>query len=316
MPLHPDAATYLASAPARPPLDVLGAAGAREWRRRQALLAHDIAVPVGRVVDETIEGPAGAIPLRLYQPTTPPPYPVIVYCHGGGWVTGDRDQVDVLCRLLCQATGALVASVEYHLAPEYPYPAPVDDAYQALVWAQAEARAYGGDPTRLASAGDSSGATLALAAALRALDQGTPRLSALVLAHPPGRPQFDMPSYQAYESGYGLTRADMMWYWAQYLSRPEDRADPYAAPLERKHFRGLPPTILVAAEYDVLRSDVEELEARLRADGVPVRGLYMPGMIHGFFTAAWGASARQQAVNWVADALAAVWSPSGSHPCP
>lgn len=307
MPLHPDARRYLESARNLAPVSELGPARARERRRQQVRDTPDVTVPVARVVDGDIDGPSGPVGVRLYHPTAPAPRPVLVYLHGGGWVMGDLDQVDVACRLLCRATGAVVVSVDYHLAPEHPFPIPVEEAHRVLGWAVERAEDLGGDPRRLTVAGDSSGGNLALAAAMMARDRGGPVLAAMVLVYPVCEARFDTPSYEVYARGYGLTRDDMVWFWKQYAPSVAT-AHPYAAPLRASDLSGLPPAVLVAAEYDVLRSEGQELERRLAEAGVPIVSREFPGLLHGFFTAPWAKTHREQAVTWVAAQLGALWA--------
>jgi len=311
MALRQEAVRYLETVKDLLPVAEVGAKVARERRRRQVQETPDLVVPVDRVEDVAMAGPAGPVALRLYQPATPAPRPVLVYLHGGGWVVGDLDQVDVSCRLMCQATGATVVSVDYHLAPEHPFPTPAEEAYHALVWAVDNGHRWGGDPRRLAVAGDSSGGNLALAAALMARDRGGPALAAMALVYPVADRRFDTASYREFAAGYGLTRADMMWYWAQYVPDAEGDVHPYAAPLRAETLAGLPPTVLVTAEYDVLRSEGEALGDRLAEAGVTVRRRRFEGLIHGFFTAPWAGPHRQEGIGWVARELTPLWAAVG-----
>jgi acetyl esterase len=311
MALHQEAVRYLETVKDLPPVAEVGATVARERRRRQVRETPDLVVPVDRVEDVAMGGPAGPVALRIYQPGTPTPRPVLVYLHGGGWVVGDLDQVDVACRLMCQATGATVVSVDYHLAPEHPFPTPAEEAYHALMWAADNGHRWGGDPRRLAVAGDSSGGNLALAAALMARDRGGPALAAMALVYPVSDRRFDTASYREFAAGYGLTRADMMWYWAQYVPDAEGDVHPYAAPLRAESLTGLPPAVLVTAEYDVLRSEGEALGDRLAEAGVSVRRRRFEGLIHGFFTAPWAGRHRQAGIGWVARELTSLWMAVG-----
>jgi acetyl esterase len=300
VPLHPDAEAYLRVAAAEPPVYTLTPAEARAFRAARVAATPRNPEPVGRVDTLTIPGPNGPIGLRVYRPDASGPHPVMVYFHGGGFVVGNLDQVDSVARMMTNAVPAVVVSVDYHLAPEHPFPEPVEDAYAALAWAGAEATRFGGDPDRLVVAGDSAGGTLAIVSAYAAADRGGPPVRAAVLVYPVCQYRFDTPSYQSFAEGYGLTRAAMQWYWKQYLRRPEDGRHPYAAPLERENLVGFPPALVILAEYDPLRDEGEQFAARLRQAGVPVSVWRAPGMVHGFFSQEWAPESRREAVRRVA----------------
>ena len=188
--------------------------------------------PVDHVADLTIDGPGGDLDLRLYRPGCAEPPPLLVYAHGGGWVVGDLDIQDGLCRALANRTGCALLSVDYRLAPEHPYPAAADDTWAALVWAAANGAEVGVDPHRLGIAGDSAGGHLAAVAALRARDHRSPSLSVCVMLCPVTDCRTDDRSMTELAEGYFLTRERMAWYWDQYAphrNRPDrPRAQPVA----------------------------------------------------------------------------------------
>ena len=185
---------------------------------------------VGTVTEDTVPGPGGDIPVRIYTPAAPTGA-VVVFAHGGGFVFCDLDTHDALCRAMCNGLGAVVVSVDYRLAPEHRWPAAADDVYAVARWADR----FGGP---LVVAGDSAGGNLAAVTALMARDRGGPGIAAQVLLYPALDADFDTESYRAYASGFYNTREAMIWYWDQYLPRPADRAHPYAAPL-RAELAGL-----------------------------------------------------------------------------
>jgi acetyl esterase len=270
--------------------------------RRQALKdLHLPPRPVGGVMDTTLPGPGGPIPIRVYRPQETGPHPLLVYFHGGGWVLGDLDTVDDVCRALCEVCRRVVVSVDYRLAPEHKFPAATDDALAAVRWAAAHAEALGGRAEGLAVAGDSAGGNLATVTALRVRDEGGPGIAAQVLVYPITDHDFDTPSYRLHETGYSLTRAGMMWFWEQYLARPEDADHPWASPLRTVDLTGLPPALVLTAEHDPLRDEGERYADRLREAGVPVRSVRFDGMVHGFFAnAAWDLPQRWTAYETVA----------------
>ncbi|HEY1118966.1 MAG TPA: alpha/beta hydrolase [Acidimicrobiales bacterium] len=236
---------------------------------------------VARIEDLEIPGPAGAIPARLYVPRADGTPPVVVYYHGGGWVLGGIDSHDGTCRALANASGAAVVSVDYRLAPEHPFPAAVDDAWAALEWVAANAAELGGDPSRLAVAGDSAGGNLAAVVAIQARDTGAPALRGQLLVYPVTDATMSHPSIEENGSGYFLTKADMEWFYGHYApERPDDwRLSPLAAP----DLAGLAPALVLTAEYDPLRDEGEAYARRLDDDGVPVELIRKDGLIHGFF---------------------------------
>ncbi|MDT7747855.1 MAG: acetyl esterase [Pseudonocardiales bacterium] len=284
MPVHPEAQGLLdalaeAGLPATEEMTVPAARAATAG----FLALQGEPVEVASVQDRTVPGPAGEIPVRVYTPAGEGPFPVVVYFHGGGWVIGDLEVVDQPCRQLASAAGAIVVSVDYRLAPEHRYPAAFDDSYAATVWVGAHAAEIGGDPARLAVAGDSAGGNLAAAVALAARDRGGPELAAQLLIYPVTDFNFGTASYQDNREGYLLTKGSMQWFWAHYLGAQDLDKDPYACPLRADSLVGLPPAYVATSEYDPLRDEGEAYARRLEEAGVAVTAKRFDGMLHGFF---------------------------------
>jgi acetyl esterase len=244
-------------------------------------------LPVGRIEERKIPGPAGPIRLRVYWPNAAGaanPVPAIVYYHGGGHVIGSLDTHDFVARNLCAGAEALVASVDYRMGPEHKFPAAVDDSFAALAWVHANAPALGADPERIGVHGDSAGANLAAVVALMVRDAGAPRLRLQSLVYPVADYTMSTPSYDKFANGNGiLTREAMLWFRQHYLRRPEDAEDWRASPLKAPSLAGAAPAILVTAECDVLHDEGERYAVALRDAGVPVEYREYAGMIHAFF---------------------------------
>ena len=284
MPLDPQAKAVLDqfASMGGPQLHEMSVAQARELILGMVALAGE-PESVARIENRTVPGPAGQIPVRIYTPVGTAPFPVLVYFHGGGWVIGNLDTHDGICRSLANRVGCLVVSVDYRLAPEHPFPAAPEDCYAATRWLAEHAGSLGGDKGRIAVGGDSAGGNLAAVVALMARDRGGPKLAFQLLVYPATDTDFETRSYRENSEGYFLTRADMVWFWNHYAPRDEDRRNPYAAPLRAASLRGLPPALVITAEFDPLCDDGNAYAARLREDGVPVRLSQQDGLIHGFF---------------------------------
>jgi len=247
--------------------------------------------PVAEVTDLEIPGPAGPIPLRTYRPANETGsagadddlLPVVAFFHGGGWTIGSVADYDPIARQLANATGALVVSVEYRLAPEQPHPAALDDCWAATTWLAEHAGELGGDGTRLVVAGDSAGGNLAAVIAQRATRMGGPDLALQVLVYPVVDCDFDTPSYRANGSGYLLDLPEMAWFFDCYTRGGSAASDPTICALRADDLRGVAPALVITAEYDPLRDEGEAYAAALRAAGVDVVQTRYDGMIHGFF---------------------------------
>jgi acetyl esterase len=266
------------------PIETLSPAEARAQMEATARSRKAEPLPVARVEERTMPGPAGQIRLRLYFPSTEAPVPAIAYYHGGGHVIGSLDSHDLVARNLCAGAGALVASVDYRMGPEHKFPAAVEDSFAALQWVHANAASLGADPARIGVHGDSAGANLAAVVALMARDAGGPRLRLQSLVYPVGDYTLSGASYSKYAQGYGaLTRDAMVWFRNHYLRSAADAGDWRASPLKAPSFAALAPAIVITAECDVLHDDGESYAAALRSAGVAVEYREYPGMIHGFF---------------------------------
>lgn len=241
--------------------------------------AHD----VDRVEDFLVPGPGGDIPVRVYR-NDGRDLPVVIFHHGGGFVFGGLDgYYDPLCRRLATQVECAVVAVDYRLAPEHKFPAAAEDSYAVHSWLASRGADIGIDATRMALVGISAGGNLAAATALRARDENGPKICGVVLFYPvldyhtPGRE-----SYRTFSDGYYLTRADMVWFWRQYLADESDAANPYAAPLRAETLDGIAPTLIFAAECDPLRDEAEAFHRRLADAGVAATLSRCRGMIHGF----------------------------------
>jgi acetyl esterase len=237
--------------------------------------------PVAEEVDLAVPGPAGDIPVRAYVPRGgAAPYPVIVWLHGGGWMLGSIETYRAPVRRLANASGALVLSVEYRLAPEHPYPAAVEDALAAVRWAASDAvGAVGGDPARVAVAGDSAGGNLSAVAARRLRGEVDLRLQALV--YPVTDAGVNTPSFREFGDRFGLTALTMKRFWDVYLDGA-DGTEPDASPLRDPDLAGVAPAWVMTSDHDVLRDEGEAYAAALEGAGVPVELRRWPGTIHGF----------------------------------
>jgi acetyl esterase len=234
--------------------------------------------PVAAVDEVEING----LPARVYTPDDLPEHaPVIMYAHGGGWVAGGLNMQDATCRILANRARAVVVGTTYRLAPEHPFPAAAEDGAANLRWVSANADRLGGDPERVVIMGSSSGANVVASACLRARDEGGPAVALQVLLCPVLDPSLGSRTYKNYGTGYYLTRDQMAWYWAKYLPDAAARNDPYAVP-GCADLAGLPPTIIVTAEFDPLRDEGETYAQQLIAAGVSVTTYRAAGQIHGF----------------------------------
>lgn len=264
--------------------------------------------PLAEVRELSVAGAAGPLAARLYRPLAQDGLPLVVFFHGGGFVIGDLDSHDELCRRLALQSNAVVVSVDYRRAPEAPYPAAALDAFHALRDLAARGAELQVDSSRLAVAGDSAGANLAIAACRQALQQGGPRVAYQCLLYPVTDLRCASPSYEAFAEGYLLSRAMMLWFRAQYLESPDQAHEPLVSPLLASDLAGLPPTTLISAEFDPLRDEGEAFAARLRDAGVAVQLQRAPGMIHGFASFAplveGAAAALEQAASDLRHALA------------
>ena len=238
---------------------------------------------VAAVDDFTVPGPEGEIPVRVFSPGGPGPFPVLMWFHGGGWVIGNIEMSDSTCRRLTNEAGCVVVSVEYQLAPEAKFPAGPEDCYAATRWVAANGDRINTDASRIAVGGDSAGGNLAAVVALMCRDRGGPSLVHQLLVYPVIERNFETSSYQDNKEGYLLSKGMMEWFWGHYLGDESEAEEPYAAPIKAKDLSGLPAAHVITAEFDPLRDEGETYAQRLMEAGVPTRCERYDGMIHGFF---------------------------------
>lgn len=303
MPVTPETQAILdlrANAPALNELPVEEARAAMAAMRPQGGEPESVA----QVHEMTVPGPNGDIPARGYLPTDDPrALPTVVYFHGGGWVLGDLDSHDAVCRALCNRAGMSVLSVDYRLAPEVRYPAAAEDSYAAVEWI-AGMYSQQGQTARIAVAGDSAGGNLAAVVSQMARDRGGPEIGAQILIYPVTDHNFDTESYRVNGGGeYGLSEAGMRWFWDLYLNDDAEGSQPYASPLQANDLSNLPRALTITAEYDSLRDEGEAYAAALAAAGVESSSTRYDGVIHGFVSAFQAVPEGDQALEQIAAEL-------------
>jgi acetyl esterase len=304
MPLDPDIARLLAQIedPATPRIELAEVAEMRALESWMAPWMGDPA-PVADIRHLAIPGPAGVIMARAYYPSKTRALPLLVYLHGGGWVFGSVQNVDVPCRELANASGWIVLVPQYRLAPEARFPAAVLDAHAVVAWVLAHAQSLDADPKRIAIGGDSAGGNLAAAATLLTRDRGETLPVHQLLMYPVLDPYLEGASYREFQDGYLLSRASVVRDWSLYLRDDLDRANPYAAPLRAQSLRGMPAATIFTAQYDPVRDDGAAYAQRLRDDGVDVEYRCFDGLVHAAFQMA-NISVRARAfLRAAADAL-------------
>jgi acetyl esterase len=283
MPLHPAAQQML---------DAMNASGltfrpgTTPEQRRAAMSAVIVdgarIKPVHDVEDRSAPGPAGDIPVRVYRPSADA-RPIVVWLHGGGWVTGSLETHDLTCRLLCAAVDATIVSVDYRLAPETKFPGAVDDCVAAWSWVAAHAADLGGDPGRIAVGGDSAGGNLAAVVALLARDGEVPVPAHQLLVYPVTDYEFESPAMVDNATGYFLEADTMRWFYDHYARTEADVADWRLSPLRVGDVAGVAPATVLTAEFDPLRDQGEAYGRRLQEAGVPTEIVRADGVFHGYF---------------------------------
>jgi acetyl esterase len=236
---------------------------------------------IDSIADALVPGDATSVAVRIYRPSVGTSLPLVLYAHGGGWVTGSLASHDRVCRILASRLHAVVVAVDYRCAPEHVFPAALDDIAAAWQWARANTRSLGADGARFAVAGDSSGGNLVAALTLRLRADGAPLPQLQLLFYPALDATCSRNSYREFATGFNLSAAQMAWYWDAYRAGAAQNM-PELSPLAAGNLAGLPPAIVAIAENDVLRDDGLEYAQGLEAAGVPVQLIRCDGMIHGF----------------------------------
>jgi acetyl esterase/lipase len=274
-------------------------------------------MPLAQVTDIQIQGAAGPIPARVYDPQTGRGgAPVILYFHGGGWVTGTLDTYDASDRALANGTGAIVVSVQYRLGPENRFPAAQNDADAAYVWLLRNAGTIGADPQRIALAGESAGGNLAIDTAIWARDGRLPPPVHQLLVYPVVGTDLTTPSYKETTDAIPLNRRAITWYVGHFTNGPADLKDPRLNLVGAADLHGLPPTTIISAEIDPLRSEGEALAGELAAAGVPVEQRTYTGVTHEFFGMGAVVGEAKRAEDFAAMRLKAAFAPPALTPTP
>jgi acetyl esterase len=307
MPLDPQARAFLDQLAALGGIQLheLPVAQAREAMEAMSAMRAGEPESCADIGDRTIPGPAGEIPVRVYRPVRDGIRPALVYFHGGGWVLGSLETHDAVCRTLANAADCVVVSVDYRLAPEHGFPAAPEDCWAATRWVADHGASIGADGRRLAIGGDSAGGNLTAVVALMARERGGPPIRFQLLVYPVTDFSFDTPSYRDNAEGYLLTTDGMRWFWNHYLAKPATGREPFASPLRAESLKGLPPALVITAEFDPLRDEGEAYARRLREAGVPTTLSRYDGQLHGFFSMGDMIDAGKKALREAAAALRA-----------
>ena len=282
MPVDPQFALLLAMSEGAPPLSEVPIAALRMGRPKPEGFEP---TPVAQVIDENIPGPRGDIKIRIYRPHAETGLPVVLFMHGGGFILGDLDSHDEVARVITMKADCITVAVDYRLAPENPFPAAPEDCYAALLWAHAHAADFGGDPERIAVCGDSAGGNLVAVMTIRARDEGGPRICGQVLIYP----LTDAVDAQEFQPGpdgklHFFKAKDGAYFNSLYFGDMEAARLPHASPIFAESVAGLPPAMVLTAEFDPLCRQGEAYAARLKAAGIEVHQVRYGGAIHGFIS--------------------------------
>ncbi|MCM3718144.1 alpha/beta hydrolase [Fictibacillus phosphorivorans] len=286
-----------------PPLDILTPEQSRVFYK----IAREYFAPVHvdgvRVTNTNIPTSFGHdLPVRIYTPSGEGPFPVLVYFHGGGWVFGDLDSCDNVCRYFAKHAETVIVSVGYRLAPEHKYPAAFLDAVESVKWAFRHVDDLNGDLSRIAVGGESSGGNLAAAAALYLKDHREFKLSHQFLITPVLDYNFNTMSYKA-NYKFNLTTEKMKWFWGHYLNEPSEGEEIFASPLKADQVKGLPKTLIVTAEFDPLRDEAFTYGDRLRNENVLVEHMHYNDLVHSFINMIGTTEGAKQALDEITNLL-------------
>ncbi len=248
----------------------------------QTILNLPPSIEIAKVIDIDLSGPNGTFPIRIYSPQTQTRLPAMLFFHGGGYFRGNIDQSDHFCRLFTRETNCIVISVGYHLAPEFKFPAALEDGYVALNWMVEHADDYQIDTDKIIISGESSGANLATVISLMARDRGGPKIFYQLLIHPPVDSDIENKLDIPEDKQYLISKSAMKWIENVYLNGPEDLQNPYLAPLKAESLANLPNAHVVTVEFDPLTEEALQYIERLKSSGVSVTHAHYSGLIHGF----------------------------------
>jgi len=257
----------------------------RPYLNRESTKLSKEPIPFPNIKNITVEANSEKIPVRIYTPENGEKFPIIIYSHGGTWISGNLDTHDTVCRKLSQNTNAIVISVDYRLAPENPFPAGLNDVYNILQWTYKNAESINGDEKHIALVGDSAGGNLSAAVSLMARDKNGPQISCQVLIYPSTNIyELNTQSWSYFANDFNISKDDMEKYISFYVPREEDRKNPYASPLLANDFNNLPSTLVITAEIDPLRDEGEAYANKLKENGIQVDVIRINGVTHGFIT--------------------------------
>ena len=302
-----DALTRLMPAP----FHVMGVAASREFIA--SFPQPDSMIAVHDVTDVAIPAGGHDVRVRIIRPFAAMNLPVLVWLHGGGWVFGSIEGSEPLCRNLAMRSDCIVVTVDYRLAPENPYPAPLNDCLDAFRWVRAHIHEFGGDPLSVAIGGDSAGGNLAVGVTRSLLDEGDDVPVFQLLAYPALEWRVDRPSRVEHAEAPLLTQSDAEWFMTMYAGDASNFTDERAFPSNSTSFQGFPPTLVIGADVDVLRDEGVAFAETLRRDGVSADSIVYPGVFHGFFTEVDFISRADQAVTEAATRLRSALAAAVEH---
>lgn len=285
MPLNPDIQVYLDKAKAAGAVDISTLTPEQARRNTHVVLDFIGAIDKNVSISHSyMTGPTADLPLEIFTPLGVGPFNGLVWFHGGGWVVNFLSHTHSHLAELAIRTNSIVIAVNYQKAPEHKFPIPHNDCYAALEWTIQNANKLNIDPTKIGVGGDSAGGNLASGVAIRVRDEKKITLAYQLLLYPCNGLDFETTSYKQYEAGFGLTRAEMKWFWEKYLNGSQDLENSYAVPLSSSNLEGVAPAIIATVEFDVLRDDGINYAELLTASGVPVIYEDFPGLIHGCYS--------------------------------